>query len=199
MSDAVVKLLISKDFTPEIDHKHDDNISVITESKEGRNKSDNNNEKGQSEKYSYAPPKRNFSAYMLFCRDKRDAIKAENPGMKVTEITSELGKRWKMLYADDRKAYEECAAQDKTRYAQEMEDYKKQTTEKTKVNRTTKAKSSQKVMQVSSSGVPEGKCPVVKKPDGKVCGCAGKFSLKQGDRTVQACGKHNKPDHKIVF
>jgi hypothetical protein len=36
---------------------------------------------------------------MLFCQDMREKVKSDNPDMKVTQITSELGKLWKE--ADD--------------------------------------------------------------------------------------------------
>ena len=39
-------------------------------------------------------PKKPLSAYMFFCADHRDQIKKDNPEMKVTEVTSELGKVW---------------------------------------------------------------------------------------------------------
>jgi len=42
-------------------------------------------------------PKKGLSAYMFFCQDMRDTVKAENPEMKVTEVTTELGRRWKAM------------------------------------------------------------------------------------------------------
>ena len=48
-------------------------------------------------------PKRGLSAYMFFCQEQRQALKQEKPDMKVTEITSELGKRWRALPEEDKK------------------------------------------------------------------------------------------------
>jgi len=54
--------------------------------------------------------KRGPSAFFLFSADNRAAVKKANPSFKVTEIASELGKRWRNLSADKRKAYDAKAA-----------------------------------------------------------------------------------------
>lgn len=45
-------------------------------------------------------PKRPMSAYMLWLNASRDRIKAENPGISVTEILKKAGEMWKQLSKD---------------------------------------------------------------------------------------------------
>jgi len=49
--------------------------------------------------------KRVPSGYILFCQDKREEVKTENPEMKATEITSELGRLWKELSQEEKDEY----------------------------------------------------------------------------------------------
>lgn len=50
-------------------------------------------------------PKRALSAYMFFCADNREKVKAENPDKKMTELSTVLGAMWKeMSDADKKKA-----------------------------------------------------------------------------------------------
>jgi len=50
-------------------------------------------------------PKRPPTAFFLFSADTRAAVKKANPSFKVTEVASELGKEWRNLSSDKRKAY----------------------------------------------------------------------------------------------
>lgn len=70
-------------------------------------------------------PKKGLSAFMYFSSDKREQIKADNPGIAFTEVAKKLGELWKTLSAEDKKPYEAKAEEDKGRYALEMEAYKK--------------------------------------------------------------------------
>jgi len=72
-------------------------------------------------------PKRAKSGYLYFCEERRDQLKASNPNLKSTEITSELGRLWNELKADSSRAaelakYENNAANDKQRYETEKSD-----------------------------------------------------------------------------
>ena len=77
-------------------------------------------------------PKRGRSAYILFCADERPVAKsALDDGAPPTEVTTELGRRWKQLKestnpADKKryKKYEDASTADKKRYDDEMADYK---------------------------------------------------------------------------
>lgn len=42
-------------------------------------------------------PKRPLSAYMLWLNENREAIKKENPGIKVTEIAKKGGELWRNM------------------------------------------------------------------------------------------------------
>ena len=71
-------------------------------------------------------PKKNKSGYLFFCQEMRPVVKQENPNMKTNEIMAELGARWKELKENEPKEvekYMEMAAEDKTRYQEEMENY----------------------------------------------------------------------------
>ena len=68
-------------------------------------------------------PKRPMSAYLFFCKEKRAEVKEENPNMKATEITTELGRMWKEVKeTEDAEQYAELAKADKARYDAEMVD-----------------------------------------------------------------------------
>jgi hypothetical protein len=82
-------------------------------------------------------PKKNKSSYLFFCEDKRAAVKKDlGDDAKATEVTTELGVRWKSLKestkVSDKKAmekYTKQAAEDKERYDQEMTEYQPLTEE----------------------------------------------------------------------
>jgi hypothetical protein len=66
-------------------------------------------------------PKRAKSGYLYFCEDQRNQLKVNNPALKSTEITSELGRLWNELKNDVSRAseiakYESLALEDKQRY-----------------------------------------------------------------------------------
>lgn len=42
-------------------------------------------------------PKRPMSAYMIWLNSARESIKAEHPGLKVTEIAKKGGEMWKAM------------------------------------------------------------------------------------------------------
>jgi len=69
-------------------------------------------------------PKRPLTAYMLFCQDKRQEIKASNPNVSFGEIGKLLGRAWQQLTPDDRKPYEENTKIAKTKYLEDMKEYK---------------------------------------------------------------------------
>jgi len=87
--------------------------------------------KGSKKKSDKDPnaPKRNKTAYIYFCSDKRAEAKSElGDDAKATEVTALLGKMWKELKEDDDRSeemekYTKMAADDKTRYENENKDY----------------------------------------------------------------------------
>ena len=80
--------------------------------------------KGSKKKSDKDPnaPKRNKTAYIYFCSDKRAEAKSElGDDAKATEVTALLGKMWKELKEDDDRSeelekYTKMAADDKARY-----------------------------------------------------------------------------------
>ena len=87
-------------------------------------------EKRDPDQSLYNAPKRGKSAYIFFCAEERPKIKEANPDWKATEVTYELGARWKKLVASKKKddvarvaKLNKKASDDKARYLNEMEAY----------------------------------------------------------------------------
>ena len=72
-------------------------------------------------------PKRAACSYLLFSNDKRAEIMAENPEMKMGEVSKKLGAMWKTADKKTKQAYILKAEADKERYAEETAEYKRQT------------------------------------------------------------------------
>ncbi|CAK1580480.1 unnamed protein product [Parnassius mnemosyne] len=66
-------------------------------------------------------PKRPMSAYMLWLNSAREQIKADNPGLKVTEIAKKGGEIWRSM--TDKSVWEEKAAKAKEQYTKDLESY----------------------------------------------------------------------------
>jgi len=81
--------------------------------------------------------KRAPSGYIIFCQDKRQEVKTENPEMKATEITKELGRQWRELSQEEKDEYnqrsKEMSAELKAQSEDEEEKPKKQKKGKKKV------------------------------------------------------------------
>merc|ERR1719375_1860971 len=69
-------------------------------------------------------PKRNMSAYFLFSVHIRPTVKDENPEAAFGDIARIISAKYKALGDDERKEWEEKAAEDKERYQREMEAYR---------------------------------------------------------------------------
>jgi len=68
-------------------------------------------------------PKRPMSSYMMFVKENRSRIVAENPDCKQTQILSIAGAEWKELTDADKQKYDALNAKDKKRYEREMASY----------------------------------------------------------------------------
>ncbi|CAG5045136.1 unnamed protein product [Parnassius apollo] len=66
-------------------------------------------------------PKRPMSAYMLWLNSAREQIKADNPGLRVTEIAKKGGEIWRSM--TDKSVWEEKAAKAKEQYTKDLESY----------------------------------------------------------------------------
>jgi len=69
-------------------------------------------------------PKRNLSAFFLFSRDERAAIKQVHPDWGVGQIAQQLAKMWKTVTGAQRAKYDQEAARDKERYMAAMAQFK---------------------------------------------------------------------------
>ncbi|KAG7281834.1 hypothetical protein CRUP_030344, partial [Coryphaenoides rupestris] len=68
-------------------------------------------------------PKRPMSAYMLWLNASRERIKAENPGISVTEISKKAGEMWRHLGKDDKEEWDGKAAEAKKAYDKAKKEY----------------------------------------------------------------------------
>ena len=68
-------------------------------------------------------PKRASNAYMLFCKEQRPLLKQRQPDLHFSSIGQILGEMWRTLPLDDKRPYEERAADDRDRYKHQMQHY----------------------------------------------------------------------------
>lgn len=87
---------------------------------------------------------------MLWLNDTREQIKRENPGCKVTDIAKIGGEKWREL--KDKTIWEEKAAKDKERYANEMKNYKPPSSDSSKRKVESLSSPSKKTISQTMSG-----------------------------------------------
>ena len=83
-------------------------------------------DKKKKKKKADGAPKHPLNGYILFSTENRAEVKAENPEMKTTEISSLLGKMWNEIKeegSDEYHKYMDLAKKDKVRYESEMKSY----------------------------------------------------------------------------
>jgi len=68
-------------------------------------------------------PKRSSGAYVFFTNEMRPVITQQFPNIKFVEMGRVLGERWRALTPEEKKKFEEIAAQDKIRFQVEMQQY----------------------------------------------------------------------------
>jgi hypothetical protein len=68
-------------------------------------------------------PKAVSNAYMIFCKQRRQELKAASPDLPFGKIGARLGEMWRQMSNEEKKPYEEQAALDRERYRKEMLDY----------------------------------------------------------------------------
>lgn len=73
-----------------------------------------------------AAPKRASGAYVFFTNEMRPKVLAEFPGIKFVELGKVMGERWRALTPDEKKRFEDMAAEDKVRFQVEMQQYANQ-------------------------------------------------------------------------
>jgi len=101
-------------------------------------------------------PKRPPSAFMLWLSSTRDSIKADNPGLSITDIAKKGGEMWREL--KDKSEWETKAAKAKKDYMASMKEYqtsgggKEKTKEKKTENKKKETKKDSPSKQMSGSG-----------------------------------------------
>lgn len=70
-------------------------------------------------------PRRPTTAYLLFCQQNRDKLRAANPGMSFLDVTKELGQQWTRLDEEERQRFTLEAEKDRERYVKEFQEYQK--------------------------------------------------------------------------
>ena len=70
-------------------------------------------------------PTKPSSAYNFFMKEKMAEMKKKEPEAKLPELSKKIGEEWAKIKGDSKKSkkYNDLAASDKDRYAQEMETY----------------------------------------------------------------------------
>lgn len=68
-------------------------------------------------------PKAAKSSYMMFFLEYREKLKAEKPGILITDMAKEAGKKWKVISPSERAKYEQKAADDKVRFERQKKAY----------------------------------------------------------------------------
>ncbi|KAJ8262505.1 hypothetical protein GJAV_G00167210 [Gymnothorax javanicus] len=69
-------------------------------------------------------PKRPMSAYMLWLNSSRERIKADHPGISITEISKKAGEMWKQISKDKKEEWEQKAEEAKKQYEVAMKEYR---------------------------------------------------------------------------
>ncbi|KAL9932504.1 hypothetical protein V8E36_008621 [Tilletia maclaganii] len=71
-----------------------------------------------------AAPKKAKSAYIIFCSEHRDRVKAENPTAGFGDVGRILGAKWKDMSDKDKAPFLKAQEKDKIRAQREEEAYK---------------------------------------------------------------------------
>ena len=81
--------------------------------------------KGRKAKKDPNAPKRAMSSFMFYSNEVRGHVSSQNPSMKFTDVSKEIGRRWKEMDSSEKLKYETLAADDKERYKREKSDFDK--------------------------------------------------------------------------
>ena len=102
----------------------DEELAKLEESKPKR-KGSKSSKSSKGKRKESGAPKRPMTAFLLFSMEKREEVKADNPELKGTDISKELGRMWKDDFADteSRAKWVEQAEKEKERYKKEMESF----------------------------------------------------------------------------
>lgn len=98
-----------------------------------------------------AAPKRPLSAFLFFSQKTRPSLKKQKPGLRMAEMSQELGRRWREMTEVERLPYTKCEEESRERWLRESAKYKEK-----------------KSVQAKQKKVEEVKETVTKQPQKKV-------------------------------
>ena len=77
--------------------------------------------KGETKKFKDpSTPKRDPSAFFLFCAEYCLKVKHDHPGLSIGDIAKKLGETWNNTAADDKQPYEKKATKLKEKYKKDI-------------------------------------------------------------------------------
>lgn len=80
--------------------------------------------KGKKKKKDPNAPKKPPSAFLIFTSEHREKIKADNPGISITDIAKKFGEMWKKMSTTEKTPYEAKYAKLKEKYEMEVAAYR---------------------------------------------------------------------------
>uniref|UniRef100_A0A3B4FZX6 High mobility group box 2a n=1 Tax=Pundamilia nyererei TaxID=303518 RepID=A0A3B4FZX6_9CICH len=80
--------------------------------------------KGKKKKKDPNAPKKPPSAFFIFTSEHREKIKADNPGISITDIAKKSGEMWKKMSTTDKAPYKAKYAKLKEKYEMEVAAYR---------------------------------------------------------------------------
>ena len=93
-----------------------ENITSIVEKIEKTKKTESKSKRKSRKPKDPLAPKKPLTSFILFGNDNRNKIKKDNPELKSTEISKELGKRWRELSYKKKHKYIKLESDDMERY-----------------------------------------------------------------------------------
>ncbi|KAH7513778.1 high mobility group B protein 6 [Ziziphus jujuba] len=97
--------------------------NIIKKTKEDRQKK--KKEKGEKKIVDPNKPKKPASSYLLFSKEARKNLMEERPGINNSTLNALISVKWKELNEEERKAWNEKAAEAMEAYKKELEEYNK--------------------------------------------------------------------------
>lgn len=71
-----------------------------------------------------AAPKRPLSAFLFFSQKTRPSLKKQKPGLRMAEMSQELGRMWREMSEAERMPYTKCEEESRERWLRESAKYK---------------------------------------------------------------------------
>lgn len=68
--------------------------------------------------------RRPMNAFLLFCKDKREEVRIQNPNLKNVEISTILAEQWRNLEESEKEKYKQNYAEQQQIFKQDFPDYR---------------------------------------------------------------------------